>query len=70
MNRLNIFSSEGGYRLCLATWGNNPIIKESPWYPTKAAAEAAKKQVIAQEARQARIEELLAAGDIAALNAL
>ena len=53
MNRLDIFKSEGGYRLALGIWGDGPIISQSPWYKTKAAAEAAKKQIIAQEARQA-----------------
>ena len=57
MNRLDIFKSEGGYRLALGIWGDGPIISQSPWYKTKAAAEAAKKQIIAQEARQAQVDE-------------
>lgn len=57
-----IFASEGGYRLCTAIWGDDPIIDQSPWYPTLEKAEAAqarcnKKYAQTDEEYRARILE-------------
>ncbi len=42
MNIYDIFRSEGGYRVCKATWGNDPIISSCPWFETE---EEAKNEV-------------------------
>lgn len=35
MELYDVFKSEGGYRVCLGLWGNNPIIAKCPWYGTE-----------------------------------
>ena len=42
MNIYDIFRSEGGYRVCKATWGDDPIISSCPWFETE---EEAKNEV-------------------------
>lgn len=40
MEKYDIFKSEGGYRVCLTTWGNGPVIDKCPWCKTLAEAKA------------------------------
>lgn len=40
MEKYDIFKSEGGYRVCLATYGDDPIIDRCPWCKTLADAKA------------------------------
>ena len=51
MEKYDIFKSEGGYRVCLATYGDDPIIDRCPWCKTLADAkdEAVKAVISAME---------------------
>lgn len=40
MKKYDIFKSEGGYRVCLALWGDDPVISRCPWCKTLAGAKA------------------------------
>ena len=40
MEKYDVFKSEGGYRVCLATYGDDPIIDKCPWCKTLAGAKA------------------------------
>lgn len=40
MEIYDIFKSEGGYRVCGATWAGGPVIDSSPWFATMEEAEA------------------------------
>lgn len=42
MNIYDIFRSEGGYRVCKATWLDGPVINSCPWFETE---EEAKNEV-------------------------
>jgi len=70
MKRLDIFKSEGGYRLALGIYNDCPVIDRSPWYETKDQAERAKNEAIAEDERQEKIKQLIEDGDIDGLEAL
>lgn len=38
MKKYEIFKSEGGYRVCLRTYLDSPVISNSPWFETKEQA--------------------------------
>ena len=40
MEKYDIFKSEGGYRVCLATYGDDPNIDKCPWCKTLSCAKA------------------------------
>lgn len=70
MKKYDIFASEGGYRLCLGVWNDGPILDSSPWFEEKDEAEKAKEAALREKEKFTRIEILIAARDIDALNAL
>jgi len=70
MKRLDIFKSEGGYRLALGIYNDCPVIDRSPWYETKDQAERAKNEAIAEDERQEKIKQLIEDGDIDGLEVL
>ena len=41
MKKNEVFKSEGGYRVAGAVVNGGPVMKESPWYATKRAAQCA-----------------------------
>ena len=44
MKKYDIFKSEGGYRVCLGLWGDNPVIKVCPWFEDEIEAMCAAKK--------------------------
>ena len=40
MEKYEVFKSDGGYRACLATWGDSPVIDKCPWCKTLAGAKS------------------------------
>ncbi|SPF51151.1 hypothetical protein SBF1_50035 [Candidatus Desulfosporosinus infrequens] len=67
MKRLDIFKSEGGYRLALGIYNDSPVIDKSPWFETKEEAEKARREVIEEDEREAKIEQYIQDGNIEAL---
>lgn len=45
MKTYDIFISEGGYRVCGATWNDGPIMENSPWFETEEEAKAAAQEM-------------------------
>jgi hypothetical protein len=41
MKQYQVFESEGGYRFAGSIWAGGPVLDSSPWYETKAEANAA-----------------------------
>jgi len=70
MQRLDIFKSEGGFRIAGAVYNDSPVMDYSPWFETLAAAEKAKQQMIDKDNMEILISELVANGDIEKLEAL
>ena len=54
MKRYEIFASEGGYRIARALWGDSPIIRQCPWYATKAEAEKELEKIRKEDERRAK----------------
>ena len=67
MKRLDIFKSEGGYRLALAVYLDSPVLDYSPWFQTKEEAELARENCMYKEERQQWIDGLVELSDIVTL---
>ena len=67
MKKLDIFKSEGGYRLALGIYNDSPVIDNSPWYTTHEEAEKARAEFIDEEKRQRMIEKFIEDGDLDSL---
>ena len=63
MNKYDVFSSEGGYRVCLGVWGGSPVVSNCPWFETKEETEELvirlKKEEESEADVDAAIEELI-----------
>lgn len=35
MKKLDVFKSEGGFRVCEGLWGENPIMDQCPWFASE-----------------------------------
>jgi hypothetical protein len=49
-----IFKSEGGYRVAAAMWGDDPIVRQCPWFATRDEAEAARQKIKDEAERRAQ----------------
>lgn len=46
MKKFDIFKSEGGYRLALGIYGDDPVLNSCPWYATEEEAKVAQEKAI------------------------
>lgn len=63
METMEIYASEGGFRVAWAIWAGSPVINcNTPWYETREQAQAAIEQRRREAEKQSEIDDVISAG--------